>query len=482
MNRQLFFILLAMFLVNNYCNGQEICNNGIDDDNDGLVDCSDCTDCANFGNCLDTDNDGISDICDLDDDNDGILDYNESCSSVPVDFSSMVQTNSSGNSQTFTTDINGNSLAANLIVSPPYITGGSPANFYVRGNLGNVAESFRFTNNSGYKNGESFAVDFTLSSPQRVYISADNDVSASLITIADEFIFTPIGSVSSTFQWDILVSDFITVSRFGNSLRVTGLGATSNSPFAEFIIVPNEAINGFKVDYLTKQNGNSSNNGVFNFSFCSADGDNDGIINSLDSDSDNDGCPDAIEGGGAFTNTNIDVNLRLTGGIDADGIPIIATADGQNIGSSLDATVNICPEVCDDGQDNDGDGLIDCADSDCQPVITDVAVIQPTCTNKTSGQIVITASSQSILQYSITNEPSWQNSNIFYNIGVGQYTIRVQSDAGCEVEYSNNPIIFDFETCIEICNDGIDNDGDGLVDCDDTDCISTGIITQINNN
>ncbi|MGL5890844.1 MAG: hypothetical protein ACRC3B_13205, partial [Bacteroidia bacterium] len=29
---------------------QEICNNGIDDDNDGLADCQD-PDCANFGTC-----------------------------------------------------------------------------------------------------------------------------------------------------------------------------------------------------------------------------------------------------------------------------------------------------------------------------------------------------------------------------------------------------------------------------------------------
>ena len=32
--------------------------------------------------------------------------------------------------------------------------------------------------------------------------------------------------------------------------------------------------------------------------------------------------------------------------------------------------------------------------------------------------------------------------------------------------------------CVEICNDGIDNDGDGLIDCEDGDCISSGLCTE----
>ncbi|MFK8058363.1 MAG: hypothetical protein AB8F78_19720 [Saprospiraceae bacterium] len=52
----------------------EICNNGLDDDGDGLVDCLDCSDCTS---CSDNDNDGITDACDLDDDNDGIPDLVE---------------------------------------------------------------------------------------------------------------------------------------------------------------------------------------------------------------------------------------------------------------------------------------------------------------------------------------------------------------------------------------------------------------------
>ena len=137
---------------------------------------------------------------------------------------------------------------------------------------------------------------------------------------------------------------------------------------------------------------------------------------------------------------------------------------------------------CSDGIDNDGDGFIDCADSDCAPIISNVTVTQPTCSNKTGGQIVITASGSSALEYSITNEASWQSSNTFSNLGVGQYSIRIKNNEGCIAEYASNPVIMDLGDCIEICNDGIDNDSDGLIDCDDPDCDSVGTATDIDNN
>jgi len=61
----------------------EICNNGIDDDMDGLIDCFDCEDCAASADCMDTDNDGVGDLCDSDDDNDGIPDIEE-CVDIKV--------------------------------------------------------------------------------------------------------------------------------------------------------------------------------------------------------------------------------------------------------------------------------------------------------------------------------------------------------------------------------------------------------------
>jgi hypothetical protein len=150
-------------------------------------------------------------------------------------------------------------------------------------------------------------------------------------------------------------------------------------------------------------------------------------------------------------------------------------------GSSNRIDARCEPIICNNNMDDDGDGLIDCADSDCKPMITNVAIIQPTCANKTSGAITITATGTGTFSYSIKNEAVWQSSNAFTNLGVGQYTIRVKNNSGCETLYAN-PIVFDIPTCPEICNDSIDNDGDGLVDCDDPDCVDVGNATNINNN
>lgn len=89
--------------------------------------------------------------------------------------------------------------------------------------------------------------------------------------------------------------------------------------------------------------GPTSMNGVgvgLKYQVCDTDGD--GIPNEKDLDSDNDGCPDYIEGGAYFTTAN-DVNNdnRLDGGVDASGIPVLA-AGGQTVGVSQNALVSGC--------------------------------------------------------------------------------------------------------------------------------------------
>jgi hypothetical protein len=73
------------------------------------------------------------------------------------------------------------------------------------------------------------------------------------------------------------------------------------------------------------------------------DTDNDGIPDSLDTDSDNDGCPDAIEGTQNPTMAQT-ANGRLTGGVDASGIPTLVSG-GQGIGTSKNANVNCFCQV-----------------------------------------------------------------------------------------------------------------------------------------
>ena len=97
------------------------------------------------------------------------------------------------------------------------------------------------------------------------------------------------------------------------------------------------------------------NDGILDTDEGTLDIDNDGIIASLDLNSDGDGCFDAVEGDGGFTFSDTDASGALTGGVDANGVPLSANG-GQGKGSS--ANITMTAEICDD----DGDGVINAND------------------------------------------------------------------------------------------------------------------------
>src|SRR5690554_2453853 len=82
------------------------------------------------------------------------------------------------------------------------------------------------------------------------------------------------------------------------------------------------------------------------------DTDGDGISDYLDLDSDNDGCPDAIEGDGTFTEADLTTasgtiapqtpNENFGTAVDANEVPTVVGAGGQDIGTSQDATIHTC--------------------------------------------------------------------------------------------------------------------------------------------
>ncbi|WP_138433850.1 S8/S53 family peptidase [Winogradskyella algicola] len=102
-------------------------------------------------------------------------------------------------------------------------------------------------------------------------------------------------------------------------------------------------------------------------------------------------------------------------------ITVLLSCNNDNANESNDLQE---VEICNDSTDNDGDGLTDCEDPDCND----------------------NANCEEICNDGIDND------------GDGFIDC---SDLDCE----------DFPDClIERCIDGVDNDGDGLVDCDDPDC------------
>ncbi len=108
--------------------------------------------------------------------------------------------------------------------------------------------------------------------------------------------------------------------------------------------------------------------------------------------------------------------------------------DGNNTdGDGCSASCQTEPAAetdCADGLDNDGDGLVDCGDPDCQG--------DPACAS-TCGDGIL--------------DPG-------EGCDDGNNTDGDGCSALCELEVS-------VET---ICDDRVDNDSDGLVDCADTDC------------
>jgi len=81
------------------------------------------------------------------------------------------------------------------------------------------------------------------------------------------------------------------------------------------------------------------------------------------------------------------------------------------------------------------------------------------------------------LEYSINNGTTYQESNVFDDLVDGTYQIMVRNgSSGCEISYGSNVVLTD-PTCGEICDNNIDDDGDGEIDCADAECGKPSNIT-----
>jgi uncharacterized repeat protein (TIGR01451 family) len=108
-----------------------------------------------------------------------------------------------------------------------------------------------------------------------------------------------------------------------------------------------------------------------------------------------------------------------------------------------------------------------------ESTITSIGSGNPTlasCPALNNGNISISATG-STLEYSINNGTTWQSSNIFNSLSAGSYTLKIRNtSSACVIPYTSNPVVLTAPTCVEICDDGIDNDGNGLIDCFDAAC------------
>ncbi|MBK9016573.1 MAG: hypothetical protein IPM82_22245 [Saprospiraceae bacterium] len=186
-------------------------------------------------------------------------------------------------------------------------------------------------------------------------------------------------------------------------------------------------------------------------------------------------------------------------------------------------TVQVCPEICDNGLDDDNDGLTDCADPDCTTtggyatavtsqtgitnpnnalgapnstfaklyetgdrLVLDFGVAIPaggkyiitwrrksTYTNTVAANMVVEESANNSTFTQNAVKPSTSSKTTFVTTtmttGVPTRYIRLKTNGGTDDDFVIDAVTR--ITCLlEICNNGLDDDGDGLADCADSDC------------
>ncbi|HEX6915128.1 MAG TPA: LamG-like jellyroll fold domain-containing protein, partial [Chitinophagaceae bacterium] len=251
----------------------------------------------------DTDGDGIPDACDADDDNDGITDVAE-CNSSNFYWSNPPA--ESGNTATGVINgINYTYTSSQTVLTSPSVYAHST--FPVQYNIPNI-KCIR----NIYSSSNTLTFSSPISNPVLVFAS----IGQGGVPVPIEF-SAPIDILWST-----------------NVVKNSATRMTGTEGYA--VVRLNGIFSSISFDYLATENWV---NFLFGADFQSCgDTDNDGTLDYLDTDSDNDGCPDAIEGS-LSPSLSQTLNGRLTGGIDAAGIPLIVNG-GQGIGTSKNANVS----------------------------------------------------------------------------------------------------------------------------------------------
>ncbi|HDZ04246.1 Ig-like domain-containing protein, partial [Maribacter sp.] len=351
------------------------------------AECSECH--PTHPSYVDSDNDTIGDFCDVDDDNDGILDTDEygeiDCVDAITPLFGIAQGPNPINGSDPANPLVGNSFlyinvysGIDAIIKIESSTDTEILDFDVSGS--GIEDHFQpqITHSTGDGYTE-FSIQFVLTgtsipAPKTNYLvtAVDNDIREYIAfedSVDEVYVDTP------TDQ-DVY-SGIGTNGGFSNAY-------VSNGVLENGIIVntPNTHVSGLypqtnKVIFRLGNTDGSISNHSIGFTPCipqdfwntpptligAIDTDSDGITDDLDNDSDSDGCPDALEGNGTYTFTDIDGSGALTATPNANGLPGTA----QGIGTSKDSSQKNgeCDE-CNSGHplfvDTDGDGYGDYCD------------------------------------------------------------------------------------------------------------------------
>jgi len=327
---------------------------------------------------VDSDGDGIANNIDLDDDNDGILDTVEDVCGSKTE-GPPVYSNTFGTGTTTGSDPN--------ILLHTLATGDPQDGSYIVTTSGVRTATYTKTN---------------------LPVTSDKDAGYNVITSGDtngRYLMINVGSAASLNQAIYRISNLAVIVgrnyRFRidmagladgltdiPSLQLTIRDAGNNSVLAtansnsigmanddvwrrlsmEFVATSTAVT--LEIVNLQGNGGNGNDVGLDNIVFTpySCDVDADGIPNSLDTDSDGDGCPDAAEGTANITSSQLNANNQISGPVNSNGVPT-AVGNGQGLGVSQNAALNKCSDFDLDGiantadLDDDNDGILDCVEN-----------------------------------------------------------------------------------------------------------------------
>ena len=352
---------------------------------------------ATKNDCIDSDGDGVSDWQDLDDDNDGILDTTEcptiknnpvyhlfpastlwlyknkngigssivcitnNCSTAPngtlyfnTNITSSTQNLAYDDGKYYMVNSAGDLLYTNDILDVPFTS------------LGNAHIGTGYKN-LGYDNGVFYHWEYT-ASLLSLYSSTDPvDSGWTLMgtVINRPYSYTASNGITYVLK-DIAVNngEFYFLYYYSNAGGNTMSTANYTSVFTSFNPVSPSAL---WVDKGSTYFGSNVMNIAWGsediLTVCDTDGDT--IPDYLDLDSDNDGCPDAIEGGANFTNSDL-VNSAMLGGNSSATSGTYNQPVIQNLGNNVGNTVTTmgAPTIAGTGQ-SIGDSQNFVANSQC---------------------------------------------------------------------------------------------------------------------
>jgi hypothetical protein len=331
----------------------EVCNNGLDDDGDGLID-------ENDPQCFDTDGDGVLNFDDLDDDNDGLLDSEESQSSTEL-FTEFGIGNPVSGTGLYAVAGTNVSYASSFVGAEcvTYDAGLQGPALYITKNS-TTFTPLRFDFNNDVNNMSFKITDIDWNEEFDLYVYDEN---FNLYDLRTQGVVS-LGSNILQNQ-----PDGRRFSGQGPGLDHDGNDPANDGIGAAIFHFPGKV--GTIVFNIRTHPGNSIR--LTQMTFNVIDSDDDGVIDAWDLDSDNDGIYDVLEAGGvdpdmdgiigtgAITDTDVDGWSDITDP-DNGGTPLAdADQDGDSWPNRLDpdSDADGCSDAVEAGfPDADGDGQL----------------------------------------------------------------------------------------------------------------------------